>query len=476
MTENQPEPNLLEELKAQLHELRAELKAKKKLSLPEEENALSLLKKSLEYGNEGFDLFLTVFLDMPVEPVTQALIGQWGHLDESQRNRFVQEMGRSKDTTPAEKRIRFLLIDGLIGKDPENAIKLLRKFVYFVRNSKQKKATPTDLKLLRETLLDRSNPSILSLNLEGKDPKLVTSIAELILSAVFEPSKGKKPDEVGSQLIQLQVLRWIPEIEQLSELINRLAKDINGAVRGWENEFQQLLAREWGSLHQTVRQVLEKRMTQHFDAGVPAPPPESAPSAVLPAKEEAHPPTVLQEYDPFTLLDQLSGFIRDLKEQKDALGKECHQWKEKYEKTQESLFEAKRESEQLRRESWDTQNTIQQLRDSNKRFKEQAASLAQEKSSIGSQLRKAEEEKHRLAEQHHKNTAELTSRIGKEGTHQLDEFRNRLAGLLKTDYQDFISATNIPMSDGLGENFRSQIDQIFKLFQREGIHVEGRLG
>ena len=63
----------------------------------------------------------------------------------------------------------------------------------------------------------------------------------------------------------------------------------------------------------------------------------------------------------------------------------------------------------------------------------------------------------------------LSRRITSEKKHSLSEFKNRLASALRCDYQNLIDAKGLPMSEGLGENLRLQLDHVFKTLKREGV-------
>ena len=54
------------------------------------------------------------------------------------------------------------------------------------------------------------------------------------------------------------------------------------------------------------------------------------------------------------------------------------------------------------------------------------------------------------------------------------EILNAIASKLKSQFKDFNSARNESMSEALGENFRYQIEEIFKILKKSGIDVEGR--
>lgn len=48
---------------------------------------------------------------------------------------------------------------------------------------------------------------------------------------------------------------------------------------------------------------------------------------------------------------------------------------------------------------------------------------------------------------------------------------NRIARMIKTEYQDFKSAENMEMSIDLGENMKIQLQNIFDIFEDEGIRL-----
>ena len=55
-------------------------------------------------------------------------------------------------------------------------------------------------------------------------------------------------------------------------------------------------------------------------------------------------------------------------------------------------------------------------------------------------------------------------------TEQLDE----IALKLKTEYKDFMDAKEMEMTADLGENFRLQLQTIFKILAKSGINMEKR--
>ena len=63
----------------------------------------------------------------------------------------------------------------------------------------------------------------------------------------------------------------------------------------------------------------------------------------------------------------------------------------------------------------------------------------------------------------------LSRRILSEKEHSLSQFKNRLASSLRSDYQNYTEALNIPMSEGLGENLKLQMGQMFRRLKREGV-------
>lgn len=55
---------------------------------------------------------------------------------------------------------------------------------------------------------------------------------------------------------------------------------------------------------------------------------------------------------------------------------------------------------------------------------------------------------------------------------RIREAHNRIAKALAIEYEDFASAKDMPMTLALGENLRSQLAQVFKILEREGIHFQ----
>ena len=64
--------------------------------------------------------------------------------------------------------------------------------------------------------------------------------------------------------------------------------------------------------------------------------------------------------------------------------------------------------------------------------------------------------------------------IRKEAEHQNQVNLNRIASALKTDYVDFMSAIDEPMTVELGECLRIQMAEIFKILQKNGVNIEAR--
>ena len=55
------------------------------------------------------------------------------------------------------------------------------------------------------------------------------------------------------------------------------------------------------------------------------------------------------------------------------------------------------------------------------------------------------------------------------------EFKNRLASSLKTDYKDLMSVQDSTMTIELGECMRDQLFEIFRILEKNGIDVKGRM-
>ena len=69
----------------------------------------------------------------------------------------------------------------------------------------------------------------------------------------------------------------------------------------------------------------------------------------------------------------------------------------------------------------------------------------------------------------HKEMIEL---IQKESENDMNVYKNQLAKKLSIEYKDFHSADKIKMSEDLGENFRDQLDNVFKILIKAGIPVD----
>lgn len=61
--------------------------------------------------------------------------------------------------------------------------------------------------------------------------------------------------------------------------------------------------------------------------------------------------------------------------------------------------------------------------------------------------------------------------LKRDDSKQSDAFKNKLASSLKLDYQDFLECKDVEISDELGELFRAQIDNIFRLLKKEGVDL-----
>lgn len=55
---------------------------------------------------------------------------------------------------------------------------------------------------------------------------------------------------------------------------------------------------------------------------------------------------------------------------------------------------------------------------------------------------------------------------------RIREAHNRLAKALAIEYEDFMDGKDVPMTIALGENMRSQLAQVFKILEREGIRFQ----
>lgn len=53
-----------------------------------------------------------------------------------------------------------------------------------------------------------------------------------------------------------------------------------------------------------------------------------------------------------------------------------------------------------------------------------------------------------------------------------DEFKNRLRSAIRVEYMDFKDVKDMEMSIDLGENFREQLKNIFRILNKHGIVLE----
>ena len=121
----------------------------------------------------------------------------------------------------------------------------------------------------------------------------------------------------------------------------------------------------------------------------------------------------------------------------------------------------------------DFKNNLRDLEEKGTRLQTHIDKLEATLSNERDRAQKAEEENVRLVKQYEKTVDNLISRIANESEQKLNEFKNRLAHTLRSDYQNYTDAMQTPMSEGLGENLKLQLGEMFKQLGREGIRVEG---
>ena len=71
-----------------------------------------------------------------------------------------------------------------------------------------------------------------------------------------------------------------------------------------------------------------------------------------------------------------------------------------------------------------------------------------------------------------KSREELSDILLRQKDEQKEIAINRISGDLKTEYKDFLSAADIPMSIDLGENMREQLKSLFSILKKHGIRLE----
>lgn len=67
--------------------------------------------------------------------------------------------------------------------------------------------------------------------------------------------------------------------------------------------------------------------------------------------------------------------------------------------------------------------------------------------------------------------SEMIEMIKRDQSKRMEESQKRIASSLKTYYEDFINSQDLEMSLELGENFRDQIGDLFKILKKSGIQL-----
>ena len=77
------------------------------------------------------------------------------------------------------------------------------------------------------------------------------------------------------------------------------------------------------------------------------------------------------------------------------------------------------------------------------------------------------------SEQYEEELNILSERIAREGEHRVNAFRNRIGAKVQKYADDLKNASDMPMTEELGNVLRNQMKQLFWILKSDGVRING---
>ena len=452
--------NEIEELAIRLNDLIALSKKKKyQLAKPEKDEAFKVLSSLINLDLGGYNLVMNSLFKLPSDIGANLLYDNWANLNEHHDSIFyiLQE---EKYNSDLGKRLRLVLARKVLENEPKAALRILQNVLLSMRSSKQYFPTSDDLKLINSTLLKKGSESLSILPLHECGIVHRTLILNYMLGATFLPKHKDKL--ITTFETQAFILKWVNTISELDQLPSELHIAIPQCIRKWDNNQKEIMKSQLDSFHPVLKDILEQSLS-----GYTEPEDKKQTSAIsispIAGKQQSTIGDAPKEPDILDGLNRVSNQVR-------GLMSELQKAKSDVAQVDINLKNVQSELESLQIEHAEWKRIIETEQERVKHLTQENSKLIEERSRLKEDLHNEQSKLANARESHEKELDDASERIDRESEHKVKVFCNRLAYQLRDNVKNLKDAEDMDMTLELGEALKTQLRQVLKILEKEGIN------
>lgn len=458
-----------------------------RLNPRQEEEAIRTVKGLLQTGPEGISSVLEGLPSLPWSIGVNALMDSWPNLNESARKQLLTGIGTEPYHTDNGRRFRLSLGRAFLRSDPPLGVKQVIGTATEIQKLSDPIPLPKAVQTFYHVMIGKGKPWIAQMSLEGLSTEEIDALAHCSVAACFLRMQYLPP---SPPFTQISLLRWLTPSGSLDRLAEPLKTAITEAVEHWSPRWQQQLRREVEGLPTFIMTLLPEKVDL---------PPEAEPAPYAPREGEAP----AENGDRFARRPQMmvpmdrnnrnSRFDRNDRRRPALAPTPAPNGFD----VTKSLEQIQAYVAQLQSELQSSKSALLAREEALKKALENPApapaalSVADEKPAKKGKGRAAtkkddgdSESLRQHNEQLEDTVAELRRRLEeltedhedqasvKDGNEDAGGEIKRLIGIkLGTDYAEYLSIEDEPMTPALGEHCRNRWGDLFEVLKKQGISI-----
>lgn len=229
-----------------LHALAAQSQ-RARLSAPDEERAMTLLKETLLEGRAGVTRAVGVLPNLPWVIGVSAVTAVWKDLKTAFRAQLLS--GLAKNETDAARRVRLSLARGLFKVDVPIALKLAVAVAKEMRDKETGELTPKNAQIFANVLIGRAKPWIAQIPLNDLKPTEADLLVHCALVSAFSVPHAP--------VTQLGVIKWAAEARRMTKLHEAAQEGVIRGLGRWSAKWQNALRKEVEDLPEPIVNALK---------------------------------------------------------------------------------------------------------------------------------------------------------------------------------------------------------------------------
>ncbi|HEX8294871.1 MAG TPA: hypothetical protein VF593_01105 [Chthoniobacteraceae bacterium] len=247
--ENAPDENGVEASSDQPDELSRLVDAatRARLSAPDEERLLTLLKEAILGGRAGVARAVEVLPQLPWIVGVRGVEQTWGELTAGFRTQLLS--GLAKEDTDAARRIRLSLARALFKLEVPVALKIALSVLKDLRDKETGVLSQRNAQIISNVFIGRGKPWLSQLPLEELKPAEVDLLVHCAVLAAF--CVPHPP------MTQLGVIKWTQAAGRLDKLQDAALAAIVQGIARWSGRWQAALRKEVADLPEAIASTLK---------------------------------------------------------------------------------------------------------------------------------------------------------------------------------------------------------------------------